>query len=278
MMVLGLSLGSFVNALVWRLYMQSKRQKTTKQKTKDQGLSTKDFSILHGRSMCVHCHHTLAWYDLVPVFSWVSLKGRCRYCRKPISWQYPLVEVLTAVLFAVSYIFWPHNLASGSEIALFGLWLAMLVIAVALGVYDMKWMLLPNRLVYMLAVLAVLFVFISGVNNELDALMSNVIGAATYGGAFWLLYTVSSGKWIGFGDVRLSFVLGLLLGWKLAFLSLIIASYAGTMVFLVLFLAGRYRRNQRIPFGPLLLGGAFIAMLWGGQIIDWYLCLSGCTG
>ena len=128
--VVGLILGSFVNALVWRMH---------------EGLS-----VAHGRSMCPHCKHTLAARDLVPVFSWLMLRGKCRYCKKPISPQYPLVELATSGLFVASYIWWP-SVFTGSQEAIFVLWLAILVGLVALAVYDIKWFLLPNKLIYPLS-------------------------------------------------------------------------------------------------------------------------------
>ena len=94
---LGLCAGSFVNALVWRLHEQKRSKKADKK-----------LSILNGRSMCVHCRHELTWYDLIPLFSWLLLRGKCRYCKKPISWQYPIVELATAAVFVLSYIFWPN--------------------------------------------------------------------------------------------------------------------------------------------------------------------------
>src|SRR5580700_9634934 len=106
--VLGLCLGSFVNALVWRLHEQSNpKQKTKNKKQKAKQLSANELSILRGRSMCPDCHHQLAAKDLVPVISWLDLRGKCRYCHRPISIQYPLVELATAGLFVFSYFFWP---------------------------------------------------------------------------------------------------------------------------------------------------------------------------
>ena len=115
LVIFGLCFGSFVNALGWRLHKQLNAKKPNP-----------DLSILKGRSMCPHCGHTLSAVDLLPVVSWLSLGGKCRFCRKPISWQYPVVEMVTAVLFLVSYIYWPFTL-NGVESIVFGSWLVMLV-------------------------------------------------------------------------------------------------------------------------------------------------------
>src|SRR5690606_2157613 len=105
--ILGLCVGSFVNALVWRLRMQESSGKKK---------SDRKMSISRGRSMCPHCRHELSAVDLVPVFSWLFLGGKCRYCRKPISKQYPLVELVTSILFIASYVFWPDAVGSTTQV------------------------------------------------------------------------------------------------------------------------------------------------------------------
>ncbi len=260
----GLCMGSFVNALVWRLYQQSKS-------AKQQKLKPKDLSIVHGRSMCVHCHHTLGWQDLLPVFSWLSLGGKCRYCKKPISWQYPVVELLTAILFIVSYIFWPSGLGTQSAVQL-GLWLVILVGFMALIIYDLKWMLLPDRIVFPLQGLAALSVFVAFIANpSLEILQAAALGVLCSAGLFYALFQVSDGKWIGGGDVKLGVVLGLLLGGPVnALLMLFIASSIGSLIGLPLMLQGKTKRNMRIPFGPCLIVATIIVYLFGASLIAWY--------
>ncbi|MFZ1812597.1 MAG: prepilin peptidase, partial [Candidatus Saccharimonadales bacterium] len=130
--LLGLCFGSFVNALVWRI-----------RKKRD---------IVRERSECTHCHHILAWYDLVPVVSYLLLRGRCRYCRKPID-DTPLTELATALLFVISYLAWPYQLATVADWSLVVLWLVLLVGLVALADYDIRWYLLPDVIVFPLIVL-----------------------------------------------------------------------------------------------------------------------------
>lgn len=283
--LLGLVIGSFVNALVWRLYaseelrsqsLDLRKNKTAKQKTNDQKLRAKDLSILQGRSMCVHCHHTLAWYDLLPVVSWLQLRGKCRYCREAISVQYPLVELAVAGLLAGSYVFWPLELFSAAQWAVFAVWAVVITLFAALALYDLKWMLLPNRLMYPLFVGAIGFTILRVVvHGDTSIIGSSVFGALLLGGFFYMLYQISEGKWIGGGDVRFGFVMGILLGWQQVILALAIASYIGTMIVLVLVILRKYRKNMRIPFGPLLILGTLISFFWGQSIIDWYLRLSG---
>jgi len=261
LLVLGLCLGSFVNALVWRLREQSKSKAKV----------SKELSILHGRSMCVHCKHELKPVDLIPVVSWLWLGGLCRYCHKPISWQYPTVELLTALLFMLSYIFWPFILNDRGEILLV-FWLALLVGLIALAVYDLRWYLLPDKIVYPLIWLgllqgAVLLIF-GPTGKELVALISAV---AIGGGIFYVIFQLSQGKWIGGGDVKLGFLLGLILAdGGLAVLTIFLASVLGSFVAIPLLATGKVKRTTRIPFGPFLIVAAIIARLFGASIIHWY--------
>src|ERR1039458_1315039 len=126
LLLIGLCMGSFINALVWRLHEQSVKtlKPTRTKKTWLLRSSSDNLSIVHGRSMCPNCRHELSTRDLVPVFSWLALKGKCRYCNKPISLQYPLVELATVLLFIASYLWWPVTL-SGAQISIFVLWLAL---------------------------------------------------------------------------------------------------------------------------------------------------------
>lgn len=260
---LGLLCGSFVNALVWRLHKQeTARSKVAKQK----------LSIVHGRSMCTSCKHQLTGLDLIPVFSWVFLKGRCRYCKHPISTQYPLIELLTGALFAASYLFWPGDLSSTGALQ-FGLWLVILTGLVALVIYDIKWMLLPNRIVFPLFVFALLYALLgvpSGdvVQNIYELLLSVVIG----GGLFFLLFQISDGRWIGGGDVKLGVVLGLLLGGPyLAFLMILLASLLGTLFILPGLALKVITAQSKIPFGPFLIASAYLILLFGTGATDAYL-------
>lgn len=270
LVVLGLCLGSFVNALVYRLHEQSKKSGKSKK-----------LSVINGRSICVHCGHVLSWKDLIPVISWLSLKGRCRYCGKPVSWRYPAVELAVAGLFIVSYLFWPGSeapLASLDSAVNFIAWLAILTGFTALFIYDLNWMLLPNRIIYPLmalaAVLAVLNIFWA--DNAVQASYDTLMGILIAGGVFYLLFQVSNGRWIGGGDVKLGLTIGLVLADPFkAFLMLMAASTLGTLVVLPGLVLKKLKTTSRIPFGPFLLAGAVFAMLFGQSLIDWYKGLIG---
>lgn len=265
--LLGLALGSFVNALVWRLRQQEKG-------TKESDL--KRYSILQGRSMCIHCKHELAWFDLIPVVSWLQLGGKCRYCKKPISWQYPFVELGVALLAAVSLLWWPFPLATLQEWLLFGVWIVTLAPMTALVIYDIRWMEMPTRLIYSLNVLGVLFVSLRVlVEQTWDPLVSGLLGALLLGGFFWLIYQFSDGKWIGGGDVRFGFPMGLFLGWQKMLFGITLASYLGVILIIVLIALRKYHKKMRVPFGPFLITATYLSMLFGQQIVDIYKNLAG---
>ena len=261
--LLGLCLGSFINAAVWRLHEQAK---TKKQRTK-----SKELSILRGRYVCTHCYHTLSWYDLLPVVSWIILKGRCRYCHKPISWQYPVVELATAVLFVFSYSYWPYGMDTVGIIQ-FGLWLVFLTGFMALTIYDLRWMILPNKIVFpLLALASVQTVLLSVLHHDFQIIISALSGLFVAGGLFYVLFRISEGKWIGGGDVKLGFILGLLAGGFIEGLMVIfIASLLGTIFSLPMVSLKKQSLKKRVPFGPFLIIALIIVYLFSADISNWF--------
>ncbi len=222
--------------------------------------------------MCVHCKHKLAAKDLIPVLSWLELRGKCRYCHKSISWQYPLVELITPVLFVASYLYFPYQLPTPNCQLLFGLWLIATVIFVALTVYDLRWMLLPNKLVYPLIVIAALSVALRLVDGAASTVLVGALaGVVCLAGLFYLLFQVSGGRWIGGGDVKLAIALGLFVGGPLnAVLVLFLASLGGSLVALPLLIRGKAGRTTKLPFGPFLIAATYIVYLCGESITTWY--------
>jgi leader peptidase (prepilin peptidase)/N-methyltransferase len=263
LLLLGLCLGSFVNALVWRLYEQGR----SKKKRQDKALS-----ITKGRSMCPHCHHELAAKDLIPVLSWLELRGKCRYCHKPISWQYPLVELLTAALFIASYIWWPMEL-DAKGITNFAIWLIVLVGFMALIVYDLRWLLLPNRIVYPLIVLVALAAVLNATifDGGTAYVRDTVLALGVAGGFFYALFELSRGKWIGGGDVKLGFLIGFLVSGPFqAFSVLFLASLLGTVVIAPGMALKKLTPKSHVPFGPFLIVATIIVKLFGAAMIAWY--------
>lgn len=265
LLVLGLCFGSFVNALTWRLHELSKPKK-------QRVASNAELSIAKGRSMCPDCQHTLTWYDLVPVLSWLSVGGKCRYCHNHISVQYPLVELATAGLFVLSYHYWPLPI-EGSQLAVFGIWLLLLIGLIALLIYDLRWLLLPNKLVYPLTGLAATqaLINIAGAANPSKAALNTFLSVAVGSGLFYLLFQFSDGKWIGGGDVKLGWIFGLVVASPLnSFLVIFIASLLGSMVAVPLLLTKRLEKTSVIPFGPFLIIATIVVQLFGVAILAWY--------
>jgi prepilin signal peptidase PulO-like enzyme (type II secretory pathway) len=260
--VLGLSWGSFVNALVWRLHEQKGHKKPDK-----------SLSVLNGRSMCVHCRHELAWYDLIPLFSWLWLHGHCRYCKKPISKQYPVVELVGGLIFTGSYLLWPQVVHADGQWLLLTTWLVSSVGLLALLIYDVRWMLLPNKIIYptlTVAFIGRLAYLILFENRPDHGLLLWVLAVLISSGVFYVLYMVND-KWIGFGDVRLGLITGTLLADPQKSLAMIfIASLLGSLIAAPDLIRGKKTLASRLPYGPFLIAATAIMVLWGDSLLNWY--------
>ena len=249
--IIGLIFGSFINAFVWRIH--------------------KNKNWVSDRSICPQCKHVLQAKYLIPVASWLWLRGKCAYCKKSISWQYPVVELLTGLIFAVSYLLWPASFDI-YQIILFILWLKIIVLLISLMVYDIKWMLLPDKLVVPLTVLSLLFVLLLNVNPvDLAGILFALFGGAILFGIFYALFQLSKGAWIGGGDVKIAFALGLLAGTPInVILLLFMASVIGTITALPTLISKKNALKMKIPFGPFLIVATVIVFFWGNNIINWY--------
>lgn len=277
--ILGLVIGSFCGATVWRLRAhQLKEDKRAGEKISEKEYKSLKFLLgktgKRDRSVCLHCHRQLAWYDLLPLISWIILQGKCRYCGKPIGRMEPLIEIGMASFFVASYLFWPVDLNSVLHITQFSLWLVSGAGLAVLAAYDIRWFLLPNRVVFPLLGVAA----ISAALHTLQApdlswaLFSLLLSCTILSGLYFVLYLVSKGAWIGFGDIKLGLVLALLVAnWELAFLTLFLANIIGCIIVLPGLTAKKFNRYSRIPFGPMLIAGCVITVLFGERIITWYM-------
>lgn len=277
--LVGLCLGSFAGATVWRLRARQLQQdkldgepvdateyKSLQELTKHTGAGD--------RSRCLHCHHELAWYDLVPLVSWLSLGGKCRYCRHPIGYLEPLIEIGVAIFFVLSYAFWPNDLTSGLAVTQFVLWLVSGVGLAMLFAYDLKWFLLPDRVMLPVICLAVVYAVIALLQApNIAVAVTELFGAVVIlSGLYLSVYVISKGAWIGFGDIKLGLALALLLGdWKLAFLALFAANFIGCLIVIPGLITRKMSRQTHIPFGPLLIAGFLVAAFWGHAVISWYM-------
>lgn len=279
--VLGLLFGSFAGATVWRL----RARQLVEDKAAGDKVDAKEYktllpltkaSLTKDRSRCLHCGHELAWYDLIPLVSWLSTGGKCRYCRQPIGWFEPAMELGLALFFVVSFLVWPSALVTTAQIGSFALWLVAGVLLAILFAYDAKWFLLPNKIVIPLTGIAALVAIIrlATAYDTLGALVNLAVAVFILSGLYLIIWLVSKGRWIGFGDVKLGLALALLLGdWQLAFIALFAANLLGCLLVIPGMIMGKIGRQTRVPFGPLLILGAVIAMLWGGRVIAWYFTL-----
>ncbi len=279
--LIGLAMGSFAGALVWRLRARQLKEDAaegykTRKKDVEQVSKLRRKGLLRDRSVCLHCGHKLTWRDLIPLASWAALRGKCRYCHKKIGLLEPAVELGVAAFFVVSYLLWPLPLDTPLELLQFSVWLASGVGLAVLLIYDAKWFLLPDRVMYPLFGLGTVYSVLVLVSQQFapSQLFSILMSVAILSGLYYVIYVVSRHQWVGFGDVKLGVVLALLLAdWQLALIALFLANVIGTLFLLPLMLNGKVKRHAHVPFGPFLIAGWFLAGVFGQQIISWYFSL-----
>jgi len=219
-------------------------------------------SFLKGRSFCPHCRHKLFFWDLIPVFSFLWLGGRCRYCRQKISWQYPLVEIATGIIFFLIVFTGVNNYTMAYLLTPF---------LVVIFVYDLKHYIIPDKVIYP----AIAIALISNIRifeySNIETFVNPILAAMLASGFFTVIVLASKGKWMGVGDIKLAFLMGLLLGFPNILVALFLAFLSGAIIGIGLILAGKKTLKSEVPFGPFLVTGTLIAMFWGEAIIEWYL-------
>lgn len=279
----GATFGSFAGALVWRMRAKQlaadKKVKLPydhKEYARLKKLLGKSFA--HDRSRCLECGYELRWYDLIPIISWLSLRGRCRQCHHFFGYYELCMELGVAAYFVLSYIFWPGGINSGLQVAHFVAWLAAGVCMAILFAYDLKWFLLPDRAVGALALIGVAVTGISMAETQdvAGTLLTACGGVAILSGLYAVLFAVSKGRWVGFGDVKLGVGLALLLvDWQLAAVALFLANLIGCLIVIPLLITKRLKRDSQIPFGPLLIAGTILAWFVGWPLLHAYLFTIG---
>lgn len=254
--ILGLIIGSFLNAVIYRL------------KTKE--------GIITERSKCPQCKHLLGFWDLFPILSFIFLKGRCHYCHKKISWQYPLVELATGIIFVVGYLvlgppaFASEALRAGHRLWVMGLeYLAFLIFSgflIIIFVYDLKHYLIPDKVSMPAFIVALVINLVLG-----HSLVNLLLACLLTSGFFLFQLVVSKGRWIGGGDIRLGLVMGAMLGWPKVLVALLLAYLIGSVIGLGMIIAKKKQWNSQVPFGTFLSVATLITLLFGEEIISWYL-------
>lgn len=247
--IFGSIIGSFLNVVIFRL----KINKNGKPKID-----------LGGRSKCPHCKKELEVFELIPIFSYIFLQGKCSACKKTISWQYPVVELLAAILTAAPLYFW------GAANILSYFLIIILYLFIIIFFYDLKNLIIPDVVLMPLFFLIIIFDIIKIARYNLS--LENILyGLLIGGGLFLLLVYFSKEKWMGWGDVKLGFLLGLLLCYPLIIVSHIVGFVIGAFVSLILIGFKAKKLKSEIPFAPFLILGAIITLFWGQEIINWYL-------
>ncbi len=243
--LLGLIVGSFLNCLIWRIY--------------------KEESIM-GRSYCPKCSKQIAWYDNIPLLSFIILRGRCRHCQQKISWQYPLVEFFTSLLFVLSFI--SVSDTPDMPLLLARNWL-LIITFITVFIYDLRWQMVPMIIIWpMIAVAAGISIFLGYPWQEVF-----LFGVA--GTSFFLIqYFATAKRGIGEGDIWLGLLIGVTFpeGGLLA-LALILAYFVGAIVSVVLLFDRQRGWKSKIALGPFLSFGAIITLIYGSEILAWYLSL-----
>jgi prepilin signal peptidase PulO-like enzyme (type II secretory pathway) len=238
--ILGTLIGSFLNVTIFRVH--------------------DDRSVVKGRSKCMKCEEAIDVKDLVPVLSYVNLKGRCRKCKAVISWQYPVIEIVTGILFVLAY-----NLSGMSIMfARDAIFVSYLII---IFVYDLRHMLILDKFTVPAMIVAVLLNLWLGVIPAWSILFGGIVLA----GFFLLQYIISKSKWVGGGDIRMGALMGFMLGLEHGLVALFIAYLIGAVVGVGLMASGRVDRKTPIPFGTFLTVSTVVVLFFGSPIVEWYL-------
>lgn len=223
--------------------------------------SPKHESFTKGRSFCPNCKNTLEWYELIPVISYCIQFGKCRNCKQKISPIYPIIETLTGILFAFSYI----KLGLRFELITALLLVSMLMI---IFVSDLRYMIIQNKVLLFFLPFFVIFRFL----EPLSPWWSPIAGSIVMFALLALIIFVSRGG-MGAGDMKLFGVIGIVLGLSNALLAFFLACLIGALIGITLMSLKLVKRRQPIPFGPSIVCGTLIAYFYGNDILEWYMQL-----
>lgn len=256
LILFGLAIGSFLNVVIYRTVYGE--------------------SFVRGRSKCPHCEHQIAWYDNIPVVSYLMLKGHCRNCHKPISLRYPAVEVITAALFVWWYLIGSaffqlteQPLANIQRI----FWLCVGIFLIIIFFADFLYQVIPDIAVYPLIAIALLYRIVLVHQHIMQtpdfiAALISAVGASLF---FLFLWWITKGKGMGLGDVKFAVAMGLLLGFPGILVGVFLAFVTGSVVGVSLIAFGKKRMGQTIAFGPFLIIGTIVTLVWGNPLLTWYI-------
>jgi leader peptidase (prepilin peptidase) / N-methyltransferase len=242
--VLGVTIGSFLNCLIYRLSVNEKPK---------------------GRSYCPKCKHQLSHKDLIPVLSYFFLLGKCRYCKRKISLEYPLIEILTGTLFLSAFLF------AGISVEFFYL-LIVVFFLILIFVYDLKHYIIPDFATFSLIGASLVYLLYSSLfDNNCSDLYYGALSALFVFLFFFALFYFTKGKGMGFGDVKFVIFMGLFLGFPKILVGLFLSFFFGAIIGIGMILMKKKKMKSQLPFAPFLIIGSLIAYFYGEKIIEIYL-------
>lgn len=250
--ILGAILGSFSTMLIHRLHFEEK-------------------GILFGRSACPHCKKVLGVWDLIPIFSWIFLRGRCGNCSEKISVFYPLTELLFA------FVFFLVGLQFSDQVYVLVPLLIVAFVALVCFIYDVRFMEVDDRVVYPFVIFWIIYLLVNQffpdffveaflLGSVFDLFLGGILGWAFYAAQYYF----SGGKWVGAGDMRLGLLMGLVLGWKYLLLGLFLAYILGSIFAVYLLITRKADGSTALPMGAFLMPSLIIFLLYGEAIWEFY--------
>lgn len=242
-LIYGLLIGSFLNVCIYRI--------------------PKSESIVFPGSHCPVCNHNLKWYDNIPLFSYLTLKGKCRYCNTKISPQYPLIESLNAIIYLLLYFYFGYSI----NFIFYALISSVLIV---ITLIDLKEMIIPDILVLIILGLAIIYKILNYFIYGLSPEILNSIGGLLLAGGLFLAIVLLTGGGMGGGDVTLIGALGFVLGVKYILLTIFLSFILGAVISMVLLWTKLKTKKDPIPFGPFIIMAFFITVFWGDILVYWY--------
>jgi len=257
--VLGASVGSFLSVIIYRI------------KNKQKG-------AIIGRSRCPHCKKNLSTFDLIPVFNYILLGGRCRYCKKPISLYYFFLEITTALVFLLMYLRFPFiiegpmindYLMDWTMFLPYLFWTVNSTLLIGIFFFDLQYMVVPELFLYTLIGSGLLGSIVTQSVDFPSILIAVAMAMIFFGGQRY----ISKGKWLGEGDVYLAVAMAVMFGWKLLIVAVSLSYVIGALLCMILLATKAMNVKSKIPFAPFLVFGTFATILYGNEILTWYMNL-----
>lgn len=246
--ILGLFIGSFLNVVILRI---------------PEGLT------LLGRSYCPQCKRQIQWYDLIPVFSFLNLRGRCRSCKKPISIRYAVVELVCASLFFLAY---TVSQPSSNAVDVVGLTLICVSLSTALAIFviDYEHYIIPDKILLTSALISLVLLAVRAVLlGNFGFLWLHLLGAVVGALPLFFIWWFSKGKWLGFGDVKYMFYVGVVLAWPQVLYAFMVTFWLGSLVAIPLLLTHKKQLGSKLPLGVFISMSFAIFVLFGSEVHEW---------